>query len=184
MVARMALIMAGADERFPAQPQEFLEVDRARAELLFFCEWDILCDRKHLLLFMFELHIFALSVILWLMGYERRIVLMNVYSVDEIRSRVAPVAEKHGLKAVYLFGSYARGTATSESDIDLLVDISGTNIKSLLQLSEVLCDFEDALGKQVDLVTTRSLEQPIRMPSDVYFRENLRNERVELYAVA
>lgn len=109
---------------------------------------------------------------------------MNVYSVDEIRTRIAPVAEKHGLKAVYLFGSYARGTATPKSDVDLLVDISGTKIKSLLQLSEVLCDFEDALGKQVDLVTTRSLERPIRMPSDVYFRENLRNERVEIYAVA
>lgn len=109
---------------------------------------------------------------------------MDVYSVDEIRSRIAPVAEKHGLKAVYLFGSYARGTATPKSDIDLLVDISGTKIKSLLQLSEVLCDFEDTLGKQVDLVTTRSLEQPIRMPSDIYFRENLRNERVEIYAVA
>ncbi len=109
---------------------------------------------------------------------------MNVYSVDEIRSRIAPVAEKHGLKAVYLFGSYARGTATPKSDVDLLVDISGTKIKSLLQLSEVLCDFEDALGKQVDLVTTRSLERPIRMPSEVYFRENLRNERVEIYAVA
>lgn len=109
---------------------------------------------------------------------------MNVYSVDEIRSRIAPVAEKHGLKAVYLFGSYARGTATPKSDVDLLVDISGTKIKSLLQLSEVLCDFEDALGKQVDLVTTRSLERPIRMPSDVYFRENLKNERVEIYAVA
>ncbi|MBE6910593.1 MAG: nucleotidyltransferase [Ruminococcaceae bacterium] len=109
---------------------------------------------------------------------------MEIYTVDEIRKRIAPVAKKHGLKAVYLFGSYARGTATAESDIDLLVDISGTNIKSLLQLSEVLCDFEEALSKQVDLVTTRSLEQPIRMPSDIYFRENLRNERVEIYAVA
>ena len=107
-----------------------------------------------------------------------------IYSMEEIRSRVSAVAERHGLKAVYLFGSYARGTATADSDIDLLIDISGTKIKSLLQLSEVLCDFEDAFGKRVDLVTTRSLEQPIRMPSDVYFRENLRNERVEIYAVA
>ena len=109
---------------------------------------------------------------------------MTVYSIDEIRSLIIPVAKKHDLKAVYLFGSYARGTATADSDIDLLVDISDTKIKSLLQLSAVLCDFEDALDKQVDLVTTRSLEQPIRMPSDVYFRENLRNERVEIYAVA
>ena len=109
---------------------------------------------------------------------------MAVYSIAEIRSRVADVAEKHGLKAVYLFGSYARGTATAESDVDLLVDISGAGIRSLLQLSALLCDLEDALGKRVDLVTTRSLEQPIRMPSDAYFRENLQRERVEIYAVA
>ena len=109
---------------------------------------------------------------------------MAIYSIEEIRSRIIPVAKKHGLKAVYLFGSYARGTATLESDIDLLIDISDTAIKSLMQLSAVLCDFEDALDKQVDLVTTRSLEQPIRMPSDVYFRENLQNERVKIYAVA
>ena len=31
---------------------------------------------------------------------------MAVYSVQEIESRVAGVAKKHGLKAVYLFGSY------------------------------------------------------------------------------
>ena len=109
---------------------------------------------------------------------------MAVYSVQEIESRVAGVAKKHGLKAVYLFGSYARGTATEKSDVDLLVDISGTKIKSLLQLSELRCDFEEVLGKETDLVTTRALEQPIRMPSDVYFRENLRNERVKIYAIA
>ena len=109
---------------------------------------------------------------------------MAVYSISEIQARVATVAKKHGLKAVYLFGSYARGSATAESDIDLLVDVSGTEIKSLLQLSALLRDLEDALGKRVDLVTTRSLEQPIRMPSDVYFRENLRSERVKIYAVA
>ena len=56
--------------------------------------------------------------------------------------------------------------------------------ESLLQLSAVLCDFEDTLGKRVDLVTTRSLEKPIRMPSDQYFRNNLQNERIEIYAVA
>ena len=109
---------------------------------------------------------------------------MMVYSIDEIQSRVSAVAKKYGLKSVYLFGSYARGTANAESDVDLLIDISGTGMKSLLQLSALLCDLENALGKRVDLVTTRSLEQPIRMPSDVYFRENLRSERVKIYAVA
>ena len=45
-----------------------------------------------------------------------------IYTVEEIRRRITPVAVRHRLKAVYLFGSYARGEATDESDIDLLID--------------------------------------------------------------
>ena len=109
---------------------------------------------------------------------------MPVYSIDKIRERIAPVAVKYGLKAVYLFGSYARGSATADSDVDLLVDLSGSGVKSLLQLSAVLSDLEAALEKRVDLVTTRSLEQPARMPSELHFRENVRRERIEVYAAA
>ena len=60
-----------------------------------------------------------------------------IYSMEEIRSRVSAVAERHGLKAVYLFGSYARGTATADSDIDLLIDISGTKKESSMKLQIV-----------------------------------------------
>ena len=41
-----------------------------------------------------------------------------IYAVEEIKSIVLPVAQKYQLRAVYLFGSYARGTATENSDID------------------------------------------------------------------
>ena len=53
-----------------------------------------------------------------------------VYTVDEIRQIVHPIAERYGLQAVYLFGSYARGTASEDSDIDLLIDTTGTELKS------------------------------------------------------
>ena len=36
---------------------------------------------------------------------------LMIYTIDEISSRIRPVAEKYHLKAVYLFGSYARGEA-------------------------------------------------------------------------
>ena len=48
-----------------------------------------------------------------------------VYTIDEITARITPVAEKYGIPAVYLFGSYARGTATEDSDVDLLIDMTG-----------------------------------------------------------
>ncbi len=107
-----------------------------------------------------------------------------VYSIEQIRDIVAPIAEKHSLKAVYLFGSYARGVATEHSDIDLLIDTGGTEIKSLLALGAVYCDLEEALAKPVDLITVSSLEQRSQMPSDLRFRSNIKNERVNIYAVA
>ena len=48
-----------------------------------------------------------------------------IYTQDQIRQMIAPIAEKYHLKAVFLFGSYARGDATERSDIDLLVDTTG-----------------------------------------------------------
>ena len=56
-----------------------------------------------------------------------------IYTVDEIRKIVSPIAQKYGVAALYLFGSYARGEATVESDIDFLMD--GGEIRSLYQLS-------------------------------------------------
>ena len=49
---------------------------------------------------------------------------------------------------MYVFGSYARGEANADSDIDLLVDLIGTSIRSLLALGNVYCDLESALGEK------------------------------------
>lgn len=45
-----------------------------------------------------------------------------IYTAEEIRLRITPVAVRYRLKAVYLFDSYARGEATDESDVELLID--------------------------------------------------------------
>ena len=106
-----------------------------------------------------------------------------IYTLDEIARRVRPVAEKYRLQAVYVFGSYARGEAGDDSDVDLLVDTNGADLKTLFALGGLYSDLEDALEKELSLVTMDSLEQPCRMKSDVYFRENLARERRMIYAV-
>lgn len=53
-----------------------------------------------------------------------------IYTQDQIRQMIAPIAEKYHLKAVFLFGSYARGDATESSDVDLLVDTTGTSLRA------------------------------------------------------
>ena len=109
---------------------------------------------------------------------------MLPYTIDEISQRVMPVAKRYGLSAVYLFGSYARGEATSKSDIDLLIDTSGSAIDTLFKLGGLYSDLETALETSIDLVTVDSLDQPTNFRSDRYFRENINKERKIIYAVA
>ncbi|MBR6684533.1 MAG: nucleotidyltransferase domain-containing protein [Firmicutes bacterium] len=102
------------------------------------------------------------------------------YTIEEIRKRIEPIVRKYHIPAIYLFGSYARGEATEESDLDFLVDTTGTNLTSLLRLGELYCDLEDAFDKRIDLVTVRAIMQTSNMASDIEFRETVMRERVRL----
>ena len=99
----------------------------------------------------------------------------NVYTLDELRGIVAPIAKRHHLGCVYLFGSYARGCATDTSDVDLCVDASA--LRGMFALGSLYADLEDALQKKLDLVTLGSL----KYNKDDRFLENLRKDRVLLY---
>ncbi|MCR4771470.1 MAG: nucleotidyltransferase domain-containing protein [Oscillospiraceae bacterium] len=106
---------------------------------------------------------------------------MLPYTTDEIRRRITPVAREYKLAAVYLFGSYARGEATAESDVDLLVDLSGSVIRGLN--FALLCrDLEDALETAVDIITLDSLETPTIRRGQLHFRETVKRERMMIYA--
>ena len=107
-----------------------------------------------------------------------------IYTIDEIRRIVKPIAEKYCLPAIYLFGSYARGTANERSDVDLLVDTTGTQLKSLLALGALYNDLEEALGKKIDLITVSSLRQSLQLPSEKTFRDTVWKEKVSLYDAA
>lgn len=106
-----------------------------------------------------------------------------VYTLDEIARRVRPVAEKYHLRAVYVFGSYARGEAHEDSDVDLLIDDTGSGLRGLAYGG--LCfDLEEALGKEISFLVMDSLEGPCRVKSDIYFRENVNRERRQIYVAA
>lgn len=109
---------------------------------------------------------------------------MLPYTIEEIKRRVTPIAQKYGLSAVYLFGSYARGEATAESDVDLLVDLSGTEIDTLFKLGGLYSELEEALGTSIDLVTAASMEEPTNRRSQIHFREAVKRERMMIYAAA
>ena len=99
----------------------------------------------------------------------------EIYSIHELRSIVAPIAMRHNVQSVYLFGSYARGSATGKSDVDLCVD--APQLKGMFALGALYADLEEALQKKLDLITTSSL----KYNTDGQFIENIRKDRVLLY---
>lgn len=106
-----------------------------------------------------------------------------VYSIQEIRSIVLPILEKYRIPAMYLFGSYARGDATENSDIDFLIDTTGTELTSLLRLGALYCDLEEAFQKSIDLITVKSIMKESSMESDIDFRNNILRESIRLDVV-
>ena len=107
-----------------------------------------------------------------------------IYTLDEIKKLVFPIIQKYNIPAMYLFGSYSRGEATEESDLDFLIDTTGTRLTSLLAMGELYCDLEEVFHKEIDLITVRACVQNVVTESDRSFRDAVMRERVKLNDVA
>lgn len=81
----------------------------------------------------------------------------KIYSIDEIKKMVAPIAEQYGVARMFLFGSYARDETTPDSDLNFWVDKG--SLRGLVQLGGLYSDLEETFDKKLDLLTTNSLEQ-------------------------
>ena len=103
-----------------------------------------------------------------------------VYTLEQLREIIGPIAEKYRIPAVYVFGSYARGEATEGSDVDILIQNKGSAIKSLFDLGGLYHDLNEALQKDLDIVEECALGQKDcqRTP---WFAENIIKERVRIY---
>ncbi len=80
----------------------------------------------------------------------------RIYTIDEIKHIVAPIAARYGIARVFLFGSYARGEATEKSDLDFRIDKG--NLRGLFALGGLHYDLQESFDKPLDLLTTGSLE--------------------------
>jgi predicted nucleotidyltransferase len=73
-------------------------------------------------------------------------------TVDTIRQAVVPLAEKYNIAKVDLFGSYAAGQATEDSDADFLVAFSA-KVPSIFKVMGFKQELENRLSYPVDVVT-------------------------------
>jgi uncharacterized protein len=80
--------------------------------------------------------------------YQKEIVLKHLKSLRPFK--------------VGVFGSYARGENSNQSDLDILISLDYSKRISLLDLIGVEQDISDELGIKVDLVTEKSLNPLIR----------------------
>lgn len=77
--------------------------------------------------------------------------IINMITLEQIIKAVSSVATEYPIERVMLFGSYAEGSNTPESDVDLLVEFSTKSV-SLLTLSSLKNRMEEFLGIEVDII--------------------------------
>ena len=92
-------------------------------------------------------------------------------TIDKIQKVVTEICKKYGVKKAYLFGSYAKNTATEKSDVDLIIDKG--NVATYKDFFHLCEDLEAGLGTSVDLLTEKG--------TSPRFFELIKDERVLVY---
>lgn len=75
-------------------------------------------------------------------------------TIEQIKKAVVPICERYGVARMSLFGSYARGEADEQSDVDLMVDKGNSDKLRGFAFFGFYGDIEQALGVKTDLLTT------------------------------
>ncbi len=76
-----------------------------------------------------------------------------------LRQQKSGIQEKYSVTELGVFGSYARGSQTEQSDVDVLIDYQEP--LSLLELIHLENSLSDYLGIKVDVVTKRGMKSRI-----------------------
>ena len=85
----------------------------------------------------------------------------GLLTIEQIKSLVLPILNKHNITFCYLFGSYAKGTARENSDVDLLVDTDITGLDFFNLVEEI----RNSLHKKIDLLRLQDInsDNPIAL---------------------
>lgn len=95
----------------------------------------------------------------------------GAYTIGELRSIITPLLDKYDMASASLFGSYARGQADADSDIDVL--LHGKPGFRALDVFGVAEEIHRLTGKRVDVYEASELD-----PGE--FRDTVMREAVAL----
>ena len=80
--------------------------------------------------------------------------------IEKIKEKIIPILKRNGVKRAGIFGSYARGEQTKDSDVDILIE---PNIKaSLFDVAGIEISIEKELRKKVDVLTYNGINRYLR----------------------
>jgi len=96
----------------------------------------------------------------------------TIYTIEKIKDIVKPIANKYNVQSIYLFGSYARGDANENSDLDFLV-FGGDNFK-LTNIFALAEDLRIAFQRPVDVFEISEIN------TDSDFYSTIMNERLSV----
>ena len=95
------------------------------------------------------------------------------YTVPQLQERLTPVFRRNNVHRAVLFGSYGKGLATSDSDVDIFVD-SGLSGLSFFGLLEDVCQSLDCpvdLIDAQDIIPGSTIEQEIQKTGRVIYEQ-------------
>ena|SRR3989344_2262860 len=84
----------------------------------------------------------------------------NVAVIEEIAKKTNLIFKKYGVEKAGVFGSYARGEANKNSDVDILVSMG--NPIGIYKFIGLKFDLEEVLGRKVDLISSRAVNKYIK----------------------
>ncbi len=109
------------------------------------------------------------------MGKVKASLLSREQIIELLRKHLPEWRSKYGLQRIALFGSFARGTATQGSDVDLLVEFC----KPVgLEFIDVLNEVERLLGRKVDLITVETLRRGRENPRKRHIAESIERDMI------
>ncbi len=88
-----------------------------------------------------------------------------IISINEMKTKLFPIFENAPVYRAVLFGSYAKGNPTYNSDIDIVIDSKGELLN--IDFYGVLEDITTQLGKSVDLFEITELKNNSAMQSAI-----------------